>query len=75
MMKKVYGNDCLSPSRIHKWFKRFQDGRKALEDHERTGRTRNVVNAEIVREFYQKRAEIIAGSGTWKVTKSIITKL
>ena len=32
MMKKVYGDDCLSRSRIHEWFKRFQEGREALED-------------------------------------------
>ena len=57
MMKKVYGDDCLSRSRIHKWFKRFQEGREALEDDDRSGRPRNVVNAvnaEIVREFIRK---------------------
>ena len=57
MMKKVYGNDCLSRSRIHEWFKCFQQGREALEDDERSGRPRNVVieeNAEIVREFIRK---------------------
>ena len=57
MMKKVYDDDCLSRSRIHEWFKRFQEGREALEDAERSGRPRNVVNeenAEIVREFIRK---------------------
>ena len=57
MMKKVYGDDCLSVSRIHEWFKRFQERREALEDDERSGRPRNVVNeenAEIVREFIRK---------------------
>ena len=57
MMKKVYGDDCLSRSRIHEWFKRFQAGRKALEDGERSGRPRNVVNeenAQILREFIRK---------------------
>ena len=57
MMKEVYGDDCLSRSRIHEWFKRFQEGREALEDVERSGRPRNVVNeenAEIVREFIRK---------------------
>ena len=52
MMKKVYGDDCLFRSRIHEWFKRFQEGRQALEDDERSGRPINVVNeenAEIVR--------------------------
>ena len=57
MLKKVYGDDCLSRSRIHEWFKRFQEGREALEDYERSGRPRNVVNeenAEIVRQFIRK---------------------
>ena len=34
MMKKDYGDDCLSRSRIYEWFKRFQEGREALEDNE-----------------------------------------
>ena len=41
-------------SHIHERFKRFQEGREALEDDECSGRPRNVVNeenAEIVREF------------------------
>ena len=59
MMKKVYGDDCLSRSRMHEWFKLFQVGRKALEDAERSGRPRNVVNEENA-EIHQKRAEIIA---------------
>ena len=57
MMKTVYDDDCLSRSRIHEWFKRFQEGRKALEEDKRSGLPRNVVNeenAEIVREFIRK---------------------
>ena len=64
MLKKVYGDNCLCRSRIHEWSKRFQEEREALENDERSGRPRNVVNeenAEIVHEFiHQKRAEIIA---------------
>ena len=55
MMKKVYGDDCLSRSRSHEWFKRVQGERE--EDDERSGRPRNVVNeenAEIVRECIRK---------------------
>ena len=54
MIKKVYGDNCLSRSRIHEWFERFQEGREVLEDDERSGRPRNVLNeenAKIVREF------------------------
>ena len=62
MMKKVYRDDCC---RIHEWFKHFQEGRKALEDGERSGRPRNVVNEENRKYgncawIHQKRAEIIA---------------
>ena len=57
MMQTVYGDDCISRSRIHEWFKCFQEGRGAFEDDERSGRPRNVVNeenAEIVRECIRK---------------------
>ena len=60
MKKKVYGDDCLSRSSIHEWFKLFQEGREALEDDERSGRPRNVVNeenAEIVGEFIRKESK------------------
>ena len=56
-MKKVYGDDCLTRSRIHEGLKRFHEGREALEDDERSGRPRCVVNeenAEIVLEFIRK---------------------
>ena len=57
MLKRVYGDDCLSRSRIREWFKRFQEGRKALEDDESSGQPINVANEEnatIVREFIRK---------------------
>ena len=60
LSKKVYGDDCLSRSRIHERFKRFQEGRESLEDDERSGRPRNVVNeenAKIVREFSRKETK------------------
>ena len=65
MMKKVYGDDCLSCSRIHEWFKRFQEGRETLEDDELSGRPRNVVNkenAEIVREVIRKESALSSSS-------------
>ena len=66
MMKKVYVDDCLSRSRIHEWFKRFQEGREALKDDERSGRPRNVLNEEnaaIVREFIRKAPKLTLN--TW----------
>ena len=57
ILDESHGGDCLSCSRIHEWFKRFEEGREALEDDVRSGRPRNVVNeenAKIVREFFRK---------------------
>ena len=72
MMKKVYGDDCLSRNHIHEWFKRFQECREALEDDKRSGRPRNVVNeknAEIVLEFIRKvpKSSLIHGIGIRKI--------
>ena len=36
LLKKVYGNECLS--RAFELFKRFQDGRKDVEDDSHPGR-------------------------------------
>ena len=33
--------------KVHEWLKRFQEGREALENDERSGRPKNVVNEEI----------------------------
>ena len=57
-MRKVYGDDC---SRIQEWFKRFEEGREALEDDERSGRPRNV------REFIRKEPK--SSLKSWKRNK------
>jgi hypothetical protein len=38
MMKKVYGDQCMSRTRCYEWFKRFKDGRQSLQDEPRLGR-------------------------------------
>lgn len=43
LMKKVYGDDCLSRTRVYEWFKRFQEVRKDIKDDEYTGRPKIVV--------------------------------
>lgn len=54
LMQQVYGDDCLSRSRVHEWFKRFQEGRETLEDDQHVGQPKFVItppNIEKVREF------------------------
>lgn len=41
MIKKVYGEDAMSRSRVFEWFARFKAGRESTEDDERTGRPRS----------------------------------
>ena len=54
ILKKVYGDDCLSRARVHEWFTRFRDGRENINDDEHTDRPKSVItenSIEIVREF------------------------
>jgi len=37
MLKKVYGYECLSPTQVFEWFKRFKEGREAIGDDQRPG--------------------------------------
>ena len=38
MLTKAYGESAMSKTRVHEWYKRFQDGREDVEDDERPGR-------------------------------------
>lgn len=46
MLQQVYGDDCLSRTRVFEWFKRFQDGREDISDDLRTGRPCSVKTDE-----------------------------
>ncbi|BFZ13051.1 hypothetical protein BsWGS_16090 [Bradybaena similaris] len=37
-LHKVYGDECMSRTRVFEWFKRFQDGRENVESDHRSGR-------------------------------------
>lgn len=39
MLQKCYGDECLSRSQVFKWYKSFGEGREAVEDEPRSGRT------------------------------------
>lgn len=58
LMKQVYGDDCLSRSRVHEWYSRFKEGREDLNDGEHVGQPKFVItkdSIETVREFVKEQ--------------------
>ena len=37
LLKKVYGDECLSRTQVFEWFKRFKDGREEIGDDQSPG--------------------------------------
>jgi hypothetical protein len=35
LLKKVYGDECLSHTQVFRWFKRFKEGREEIGDDQR----------------------------------------
>ena len=56
LMKKVYGDDCMSHTQVYTWFTRFKNGRDDLNDDPRPGRPEASNRAELV----EKVREILA---------------
>jgi len=38
LLKKVYGDECLSCTQVFEWFERFKEGREEIGDDQRPGR-------------------------------------
>ena len=38
LLKKVFGDECLSHSQVFEWFKRFKEGREEIGDDQLPGR-------------------------------------
>jgi len=38
LLKKVYGDECLSRTQVFEWFKMFEEGREEIGDDQRSGR-------------------------------------
>jgi len=38
LLKKVYGDECLSRTEVFDWFKRFKEGREEIGDDQRPDR-------------------------------------
>ena len=49
LMKQVYGDDCLSRSRVHEWFQRFQSGREEINETQKIapGEVKSEDNADL----------------------------
>jgi len=37
IMQNAYGDQCLRRTQCYDWFKRFKDGRKSVDDDQRSG--------------------------------------
>jgi hypothetical protein len=61
LVLKAYGNEALNRSNAFRWYSRFRDGRKLVEDEERGGRTkstRNEVNIATVVGLFKNDGRI-----------------
>ena len=80
LVQKAYGNEALNPSKIYKWYSRFRDGRKLVEDEERGGRpksTRTEVNiasvAGLVKNDSRIASRMIAES--LNISKTVVLRI
>jgi hypothetical protein len=39
MFKQVFGDEAMSRTQTHEWYKYFQEGQTSIEDSERSGQT------------------------------------
>lgn len=54
-MKKVYGDDCLSRTRVYEWLKRFkeeEEGREDIKDVEYTSRPKTAVIEKNIKKIW-----------------------
>lgn len=61
LLKELYGDGCLSRSRIFNWFKKFKEGREVIEDDPRPGRprtSRTEANIKNVGEIVQRNPNL-----------------
>jgi hypothetical protein len=59
--QKAYGNEAVNRSNIFRWYSRFRDGGKLVEDDERIGRqksTRTEVNVTAVADLVKNDRRI-----------------
>ena len=57
LLRKVYGDECLSGTQVFEWFKRFKEGRKEIGDDQHPGRpstSKTEANIEKVGEIVRQ---------------------
>ena len=67
-LRAVYGEQCMSRSRVFEWFKRFKDGRASTDNNSRSRRPATAVNDENI----ERVNELIRGDRRLTV-KDIMT--
>ena len=61
LLKKVYGDECLSRTQVFEWFKRFKEGREEIGDNQRPGHpstSKTDANIEKVSEIVQQNCRL-----------------
>jgi len=61
LLKKVYGDECLSRTQDFEWFKRFKEGREEIGDDQRPGHpstSKTDANIEKVGEIVQQNSRL-----------------
>ena len=80
LLKKAYGNECLSHTQVFEWFKRFKEGREKIGDDQRPGRpstSKTDANIEKVGENVQqnRRLSIRAGAELINIDKETVRQI
>jgi len=57
LMRQVYGDNCLSPAQIFRWYARFKSGVETIEDEARPGRPFSVRNEGLIAKV-RKRIQV-----------------
>jgi len=50
MLQETFGDNAMSQSKTFLWYKRFKDGRKSVDDDERSGRPSTSITPENIAE-------------------------
>ena len=61
LLKKVYGDECLSCTEVFKWFKSFKEGREEIGEGQRPGRpstSKTDANIEKVGEIVRQNRRL-----------------
>ena len=61
LLKKVYGDECLSRTQFLEWFKRFKEGREEIGDNQRPSRpstSKTDANIEKVGEIVRQNRRL-----------------